>query len=111
MVIVTNAMKPQPALHQSINNPDTHIVTRAANYNVTPGTAPTFVSFTGTTSRFTVQHNTGGVGIGNIPYKITFSYRRVGNPSGMLKIGLRKQAGDAFQLISEYPIVQSASKS
>ena len=65
------------------NNPPTHNVTRAAHYNVPPGASPTFVPFTGTTSRLAVQHNTAGVGIGDIPYKVIFNYRRVGNPAGI----------------------------
>jgi hypothetical protein len=94
------------ALQDNANNPPTHIVTRAAHYNVLPGASPTFVSFTGITSRFTIQHNTAGIGIGDIPYKVTFHYRRIGNPEGNLNIGIRKSAGDTFQLIAQHPVIE-----
>jgi hypothetical protein len=59
------------ALHENINNPPTHLVTKEAHYNVSPGTSPTFIACSGTTSRLAIQHNTGGVGIEDIPYQIT----------------------------------------
>ena len=51
------------ALHDSINNPPTHIVNRAANYNLGIGTAPYFIQFDGTTSRLAVQRNAGSTNI------------------------------------------------
>lgn len=94
-------------LEDNQDNPPTQTVTRAAHYNVSPGASPTFVAFSGTTSRLAVQFNTGGVGLGTIPYKITIPYRRVGNnPTGVISVGLRKAAGDTFTLIAQWPIVE-----
>ena len=90
-------------LQDNKNNPPTNTVTRAAHYNVLPGAAPTFVPFSGTTSRLAVQFNTAGVGLGTIPYSITIPYRRIGNPTGNISVGIRKAAGDTFTLIGQWP--------
>ena len=82
-----------------------HIVSRQAVYNVPSGTNPSTIPFSGTTSRLVVKFDTAGVGIGTLPYKIKIPYKRVGNPSGTLRVGIRKAAGDTFQLIAEYHIV------
>jgi hypothetical protein len=97
------------ALHENINNPPTHNVTRASHYNVSPGASPTFVPFTGTTSRLDVQFNTAGVGIGTSPYKVEIPYRRIGNPTGNISVGIRKATGDTFQLIAEWPVSEPKS--
>ena len=84
-------------LQDSINNPPTHNVTRAAHYNVSAaGAALTFIAFSGTTSRLAVQHNTAGVGIRDIPYKIQIPYHRIGYPKGNISVGIRKAAGGGY---------------
>jgi hypothetical protein len=92
------------AIHQSLTNPDTHTVTRVSNYNVSPETTPTFVSFTGTTERYAIQHDTGGDGVGNIPYRVTFHYQRIGNPTGNVSVGIKKASDDSFVLLAEHPV-------
>jgi hypothetical protein len=57
-------------------------------------------------SRLAVKFDTSGVGLGTIPYKITTPYRRIGNPTGNISVGIRKAAGDTFTLIAEWPIVE-----
>jgi hypothetical protein len=96
-------------LAESIASPETHIQTRVSNYIVAPDSSKAFVPFSGTTSRFTVQHNTAGVGIGNIPFHVTFSYRRIGSPEGVLSIGIRKALDDSFQLLAEHPVIEPKS--
>ena len=93
-------------LHDNIPEPTTHIVERAAHFNVSPGTSPTFVAFSGIVSRLAVKFDTSGVGLGTIPYKITIPYRRIGNPTGNISVGIRKAVGDTFTLIAEWPIVE-----
>jgi len=91
-------------LHENSTSPETHLQTRVSNYNVAPGSSPTFIAYSGTDSRLAVQHNTEGVGIGNIPFSVTFSYRRIGNPEGVISIGIRKAAGDTFTLLAQHPV-------
>ena len=69
------------------------------------GASPGTIVFSGTTSRLVVKFDTTGIGLGSMPYKISIPYKRIGNPSGTLKVGIRKAAGDTFQLIAEWPIV------
>ena len=102
---VTNAMKEAAAvMAEEIRNPTTHIVQRQAHYSVPLGASPGSIVFNGTTSRLAVKFDSGSAGIGSIPYKIDIPYKRVGNPNGTLKVGIRKAAGDTFQLIAEWPI-------
>lgn len=91
-------------IQDSINNPPTHIVERVAYYNVSPGASPTFIAFSGSVSRLTIQHNTGGIGIGDIPFRVTVPYRRIGNPPFELRVGIRKAIDDSFTLIAEWPV-------
>jgi hypothetical protein len=91
-------------LHESIDSPETYLQTRANHYNVTPNGALPFIPFSGTTSRLAVQFNTAGVGLGSIPFSVTIPYRRVGNPEGVISIGIRKAAGDTFTLLAQHPV-------
>lgn len=65
---------------------------------------PTFVAFSDDVSRLAVKFDTGGVGLDMIPYKVTIPYRRIGNPTGNISVGIRKASGDTFQLIAQWPV-------
>jgi hypothetical protein len=81
-------------------------VTFPVAYDVSLGTAPSFVKFD-TVSRYCVKFDTGGAGLGSSPVAITFKWRKYGNPSlisGNISVGIRKASGDTFSLIAEYPV-------
>ena len=91
-----------------INNPPTNKVDRAEHYDVSLGTSPDQIAFSGTVSRLVVKFDTAGAGLDSIPYKITIPYKRVGNPQGTLSVGIRKASDDSFVPIAEWPIAQDA---
>ena len=92
------------ALALNLANPATHNVLRQAHYNVSPDLSLAFVPFSGSTSRLDVKFDTGSVGLGTKPYKITIPYRRIGNPMGIISVGIRKVSGDTFTLIAQHPV-------
>lgn len=106
-VYETKASAAALALNQT--TPATHNVERQSHYDVSVGTAPTFVPFSGTTERLSILFSAGGSGIDSSPYKIQISYRRIGNPTGNLSMGIRK-ANDDFVLLMEHPLDEPKSE-
>lgn len=103
------------ALHQSINNPDTHIVTNRTYYNVDLGTAPNWLKFD-TPTRYGVKINAGHAALGDSVIRVVFQFRTYGNaddwgvtlsnpfPFLKMKVGVRKIADDSFVQIAEHPV-------
>jgi hypothetical protein len=77
-------------------------------YNIAQGTSLTFIQHIGTISRTAVKFDTGNAFLGSRPQAITFSYRRIGNPTGVIKTGIRKASDDSFIPISEWPAEYTA---
>jgi hypothetical protein len=50
-----------------------------------------------------VKFDTGNTFLGSSPVAITFSFRRIGNPAGAIKTGIRKASDDSFIPIAEWP--------
>ena len=90
-------------LENSIEHPETHIVTKPAIYNVALGNSPITIPFAAGVSRLTVRIDSG-IGIGSFPFKVKIPYKRVGNPSGNLRFAIRNAAGDTQRFIADWPI-------
>jgi hypothetical protein len=54
-------------------------------------------------SRTAIKFDTGNTFLGSVPLSITFSFRKVGNPIGPIKTGIRKASDDSFIPIAEWP--------
>jgi hypothetical protein len=80
------------------------VATHPISYNVSQGTSLSFIQHIGTISRTAIKFDTGNTFIGSIPIAITFSFRRVGNPTGVIRTGIRKASDDSFIPISEWPV-------
>jgi hypothetical protein len=79
------------------------IATHSNAYSVPQGTSLSFIQHVGSISRTAIKFDTGNTSLGSIPLSITFSFRRVGNPTGVIKTGIRKASDDSFVLIGEWP--------
>jgi hypothetical protein len=79
------------------------VATHPISYNVSQGTSLSFIQHIGTISRTAIKFDTGNTSLGSTPIGITFSFRRVGNPTGPIKTGIRKASDDSFILLSEWP--------
>ncbi|SRR5829696_2862032 len=84
--------------------PSTNSIESQSVYSVPLGTAPGSISFSTTLTRLVVKFDTGSSGLATMPAKITIPYKKIGNPTGFLRVGIRKSAGDTFQLMQEWPI-------
>jgi hypothetical protein len=72
-------------------------------YNVALPASPTYIQHIGTISRTAVKFDTGNTYIGSYPIAITFSFRKIGNPTGAIRTGIRKASDESFILIAEWP--------
>lgn len=81
----------------SLQNPSTGIVTQPTIYNVGLGSAPNWIAFN-TISRMAVKIDTGNTNLGTNPREVTINYRRYGNPTGAIKMGIKKASDDSFLL-------------
>ena len=57
----------------------------------------------GSISRTAIKFDTGNTYLGSIPIAITFSFRKVGNPTGVIRTGIRKASDDSFIPIADWP--------
>jgi hypothetical protein len=74
-------------------------------YDVQPGQSPVFINYTAGIGRTVVKFDTGGTGIGKIPYAVVLAYNVFGRPTGVIRMGIRKASDDlSFVLIAEHPI-------
>jgi hypothetical protein len=72
-------------------------------YSVALPSSPTFIQHVGTISRTAVKFDTGNTFLGSKPVAITFAFRKIGNPLGVIRTGIRKASDDSFILIAEWP--------
>ena len=49
----------------------------------------------------------GSVGLDTMPFRIQIPYKRIGNPTGELEVGIRKVVDDSFTLIAGWPVSQT----
>jgi hypothetical protein len=78
------------------------VATHPISYNVSQGTSLSFIQHIGTISRTAIKFDTGNTSLGSTPIGITFSFRRVGNPTGVIKTGIRKASDDSFIPIADW---------
>jgi hypothetical protein len=90
-----------------ISNPPTQKIIHRSDYNVPLGTAPSSITFSGTVSRLVAKFDTAGIGLGTMPFRISIPYNRIGNPTGELRVGIRKVSGDTFTLIAGWPLTET----
>jgi hypothetical protein len=79
------------------------VATHPIAYSVPQGTSLLFIQHIGTISRTAVKFDSGNTFIGSSPQSIRFSFRRIGNPQGVIRTGIRKASDDSFILIAEWP--------
>jgi hypothetical protein len=72
-------------------------------YSVALPASPTYIQHIGTISRTGVKFDTGNTFLGSTPVAITFTFRKIGNPLGAIRTGIRKASDDSFILVSEFP--------
>jgi hypothetical protein len=85
-------------------------VTKPNAYSVALPASPTFIQHIGTISRTAVKFDTGNTFLNTTPIAITFSFRKIGEPTGVIKMGIRKASDDSFILIAEAPAEFSRNK-
>jgi hypothetical protein len=70
---------------------------------VPQGTSLSFIQHVGSINRTALKFDTGNTFLGSTPIAITFSFRKVGNPTGVIRTGIRKASDDSFISIAEWP--------
>jgi flagellin-like hook-associated protein FlgL len=84
-------------------DPSGQVVKFPSAYSAALPSNPTFIQHVGTISRTTVKFDTGNTFLGSKPVAITFAFRKIGNPLGVIRTGIRKASDDSFILIAEWP--------
>jgi hypothetical protein len=79
------------------------VATHSNAYSVAPSSNTSFIQHVGTISRTAIKFDAGNTFLGSIPIGIIFSFRRIGNPTGVIKTGIRKALDDSFVPIAEFP--------
>jgi hypothetical protein len=79
------------------------IATHYNAYSVSEGTGLSFIQYVGMINRTAVKFDTGNAFLGSIPIAITFSFRKVGNPTGVIRTRIRKASDDSFIPIADWP--------
>jgi hypothetical protein len=79
------------------------IATHPIAYSVSQGTSLSFIQHVGSISRTAIKFDTGNTFLGSTPIAIIFSFRKVGNPTGVIRTGIRKASDDSFISIAEWP--------
>jgi hypothetical protein len=80
-----------------------NLVTFPNAYSVVLPSAPTYIQHIETISRTAVKFDTGNTYLSSFPLAITFTFRKIGNPLGVIRTGIRKASDDSFILIAEWP--------
>jgi hypothetical protein len=103
MALSNKEMSTRAAYAAAVLQGGGQIATHPIAYSVSQGTSLSFIQHIGTISRTAVKFDTGNTYLGSIPIAITFSYRRIGNPTGVIRTGIRKASDDSFIPIADWP--------
>jgi hypothetical protein len=99
-MVLSNEITARMAFAAAVLEGGGQIATHSNAYSVSQGTSLSFIQHVGSISRTAVKFDTGNTFLGSAPIGITFSFRRVGNPKGVIKTGIRKAvvANDKFSI-------------
>jgi hypothetical protein len=96
MVLSKQEMTARAAYATAVLSGGGQVATHPIAYSVSQGTSLSFMQHIGTISRTAVKFDTGNISLGSTPIAIAFTFRKVGNPTGVIKTGIRKAADDSF---------------
>jgi hypothetical protein len=102
-MVLTKEMTARAAFAATALQNAGQIATHSNAYSVRQGTSLSFIQHVGSISRTAIKFDTGNTFLGSTPIAITFTYRRVGNPTGVIRTGIRKASDNSFIPIAEWP--------
>ena len=102
MVLSKQEMTMRAAFAWSRTSGGGQIATHPIAYSVSQGAGLSFIQ-SGFISRTAVKFDTGNTFLGSTPIAITFSFRKIGTPTGVILTGIRKASDDSFIPIADWP--------
>jgi hypothetical protein len=102
-LVLSKEMTARAAYAAEVLSGGGQIATHPIAYSVPHGAGLSFIQHIGSINRTGIKFDTGNTFLGSTPIAITFSFRRVGNPTGIIRTGIRKASDDSFIPIADWP--------